>query len=199
MTTLAERPLRRSAPSREVGHTQRVEHDPAPSDQDLINAAARGDAAAFEALYRRHRNWIFALAWRFTQDADLAADVTQEAFAYLIRRLPSLTLTAKLTTLLYPVVKHESRTALRKRRRMSVNVPGPVTNSAAPDADLARTIRAAVDALGDSHAEIVLLRYVHDMELHDIAEALSLPLGTVKSRLHRAHETLKQSFPKSPA
>lgn len=192
MTSLVARPSLASAPPRELGHTDRVESDAAPSDQDLINAAARGDAAAFDTLYLRHRDWLYCLAHRFTRDPDLAADVTQEVFSYLVRRLPTLKLTAKLTTFLYPVVKHESHAALRKRGRMQAAVPESAAPSSA-SGELSVMIRASVDALDEHQREIVLLRYVHAMELSDIAEALALPLGTVKSRLHRAIDELSKS------
>lgn len=195
MTVLIARPPSTEAAARKVGHTDRVSEPTSPSDQELIHAAATGDASAFETLYRRHRDWVYSLAWRFTQDADLAADVTQEAFAYIVRRLPNLTLTAKLTTLLYPLIRHESQAALRKRRRFAPNPPEQYAIAFSTDDDLALRVRNAVVSLGESHAEIILLRYVHDMELHDIAEALNLPLGTVKSRLHRAQQALANALP----
>jgi len=70
------------------------------TDQELIAQAGQGNHAAFEALYRRYRDWVWNLAWRTTQDQDLAEDVMQETFIYLVKRLPYLALTARLTTFL---------------------------------------------------------------------------------------------------
>ena len=82
---------------------------------DAINRGAHGGGAraAFEVLYRRHRDWVVSLAYRFTGNRDDALDVMQETFIYLLGKFPGLALTAKLTTFLYPVVKHiaRSRTA----------------------------------------------------------------------------------------
>ena len=87
------------------------------TDQDLINAAAKGDIDAFETLYRRHRNWTYNLAHRFTNDHNLAQDVTQEVFTYLVKKIPTLKLTARMTTFLNPAVRNYSLTAIRKKKR----------------------------------------------------------------------------------
>ena len=85
------------------------------SDEELLEQAKKGDAEAFETLYRRHRDWVYRLAWRFTGNEADALDVLQETFAYLLRKLPGLRLTAAMTTFLYPVVKHLSLNLRRKR------------------------------------------------------------------------------------
>ena len=80
-----------------------AESDPR-SDAELIAAWRGGDDGAFETLYRRHRDWVVALALRFGGDRDEALDVLQETFAYLVRRVSGLELQHRLTTFLYPVV-----------------------------------------------------------------------------------------------
>ncbi len=92
--------------------------DPGPTpDADLLEALGRGSIAAFEELYQRHRDWVLRLAYRFTGRQDDALDVLQDSFAYLLKKTPRLQLHAKLTTLLYPVVKNLAVTILRKRGR----------------------------------------------------------------------------------
>ncbi|HEX5047019.1 MAG TPA: sigma factor, partial [Gammaproteobacteria bacterium] len=84
------------------------------SDDELVAACNVGDAdeatRAFEALYRRHRDFVLRVARRFTRDRELALDALQETFAYLLRKFPpagsGLVLTARLQTLLYPVAKN---------------------------------------------------------------------------------------------
>ena len=84
-------------------------------DAGLVEAINRGDATAFEALYYRYRDWVVRLARRITgNDAD-ALDVLQETFAYLLGKFPGLRLTARMTTFLYPAVKHLSLVARSKR------------------------------------------------------------------------------------
>jgi RNA polymerase sigma-70 factor (ECF subfamily) len=170
--------------------------DPDPrSDAELVAAAGAGDVQAFESLYHRHRDWTVALAYRFTGDRDLALDVLQDTFAYLLRRLPAIRLHARLTTFLYPVVKHTAQQARRKNRRGNDD-PSAMAEAASPEApppdSHASMIRAVAD-LSESHREVVLMRFVSDMTLAEIAFALGVPVGTVKSRLHHALGRLARS------
>jgi len=160
-------------------------------DAELIERANRGDAEAFEALYHRYRDWAYRLAWRFTGNESDALDVLQETFIYLLRKFPGFHLTASMTTLLYPVVKHLSLNVRRRRRATAdeeilLAIPDPAGPQASR-ADLA----AALATLPNDQREVVLMRFLDDMSLEEIAGALSVPPGTVKSRLHRALETLR--------
>jgi len=69
------------------------------SDQELIELVNEGDADAFEALYRRYRDWVYHLAWRFTGNQQDALDVLQETFTYLLGKFPGFSLTASMTYL----------------------------------------------------------------------------------------------------
>ena len=161
-------------------------------DEELLQRARSGDPDAFEALYRRHRDWVHRVAWRFTGNQQDALDVLQETFIYVLKKLPGLCLTASMTTFLYPVVKHLS---LNLRRRHGVNAgadillasPDPAVPPA-PRAELA----AALAGLSPEQREVILMRFVDDLALDEIAAALNVPVGTIKSRLHRALETLRQ-------
>jgi RNA polymerase sigma-70 factor (ECF subfamily) len=147
---------------------------------------------AFEALYRRHRDWVVRLARRFTGSEHDALDVLQETFAYLLRKLPGLRLTARMTTFLYPVVRHLSIDALRRRRRHAPAEALPdAPDPAEPQADR-EELAAVLAALPEPQREAVLMRYVDGMSLAEIAEALDVPLGTVKSRLHNALRALRE-------
>jgi RNA polymerase sigma-70 factor (ECF subfamily) len=160
-------------------------------DEELLRRANGGDVEAFEALYCRYRDWVYRLAWRCTGNQPDALDVLQETFLYLLRKLPGLRLTASMTTFLYPVVKHLS---LNLRRRRSAQADEDVL-FALPDPAAAPASRAELAAvltgLPPEQREVVLLRFVDDLALDEIAQALDVPPGTVKSRLHRALETLR--------
>jgi RNA polymerase sigma-70 factor (ECF subfamily) len=162
------------------------------SDLELIAAINRdSDSAAFEALYYRHRDWVARIAMRFTQNHDDAMDVVQETFAYLLRKFPGFQLTSSLTTFLYPAVKHLAQTSRRKRTRASGGdelLDGVPARSAPQQTDLA----AALSRLSDAHREVLLMRFVDGLMLEEIAQALDLPLGTVKSRLHHALNQLRE-------
>ncbi|OHB65992.1 MAG: hypothetical protein A2Y76_13065 [Planctomycetes bacterium RBG_13_60_9] len=161
-------------------------------DDELLKRAGEGDSESFEALYHRYRDWVHRLAWRFTSNEQDALDVLQETFIYLVRKLPGLRLTASMTTFLYPVVKHLSLNTRRKRSGGEIDDEALL---AIPDPAVPQTSRAELAAaLAGLHAEqreVVLMRFVDDMTLAEIAQALEVPTGTVKSRLHRALETLR--------
>jgi len=170
------------------------------SDEELVAVCNVGDAheaaRAFESLYRRHRDFVLRVARRFTRDRELALDALQETFAYLLNKFPpagsGLTLTARLPTLLYPAAKNAAITAARKARRAAGagdaeldELPAEVPPDAAP-------IDAALTALSPERREVVTLRFVDDLSLAEIAVALDVPLGTVKSRLHLALKELRE-------
>ena len=165
------------------------------SDRELIEWANKGDPDAFEALYDRYRDWVYRLAWRFTGNQADALDVLQETFIYLLGKFPGFELTAAMTTFLYPAVRHIS-SAIRARRRRFTSDPEVLGELAAPElerqADRGRSELAAVlAALPEEPREILLMRFVDDMSLQEIAVALKIPVGTVKSRLHRSLRTLR--------
>ena len=164
------------------------------SDQQLIAACNSGDAAAFEAIYRRYKDWVVSLAMRLTGDADQALDVLQETFIYLLSKFPGFVLTSRLTTFLYPAVKNIAIHHRRKRDRIKgggderlESLPAP-TPAPAANADLVEVI----SALSETHREVVLMRVVDGLSLEEVAQALSIPLGTVKSRLHTALAALRR-------
>jgi len=171
------------------------------SDADLVRICNQGDAAAatraFEVLYKRHKNYVVRVALRFVPDNDSALDVLQETFSYLLRKFPpagpGLTLTAGLTSLIYPVAKNTAISLLRKANRF------PASDTLQPD-DLQATtlshrtdIQPLLSELSEERREVVMLRFVDDMSLQEIASSLQIPLGTVKSRLHLAIKQLRDS------
>ena len=179
------------------------------SDEELTELANRGDAEAFEALYLRYRDWVYRLAWRFTGNREDALDVLQETFAYLLGKFPGfvgagpracprlphgVALTSKMTMFLYPVVKHLAIAARNRKGRFSSDA-GVLGEIAAPESQKTGGSRgdlaAVLAALPEDQREVVLMRFVDSMSLQEIAAALDIPLGTVKSRLHNALNTLR--------
>lgn len=163
--------------------------EPTPTDAELIAACRRGDASAFEVLYRRHRDWVVALAHRFCGHRDDALDVLQETFAFLLRRVPDLELRGKLTTFLYPVVKH---LALDRRKRAARY--GSLDEALEPAVlpGFPEDLRDWFKGLGSLQQEILGLRFADGFELKEIAAILGVPIGTVKSRLHNALAALRE-------
>ena len=167
-----------------------------PSDVELVAAINRGDAAAFEVLYFRHRDWVAGLAYRFTGDSDAALDVMQETFLYFLRKFPGFRLTANLKTFLYPAVRNLSIAARRKAARYQATPAEmeQLEHAPAPPAAGAEVgdLQIVLAALPEEQREVLLLRFVDGLSLAEIAAAMDIPLGTVKSRLHNALQTLRQ-------
>jgi len=170
-------------------------HTALADDAELVAAINRGSHAAFESLYHRHRDWVVNLAFRFTADEALALDVLQETFLYLLRKFPGFELRASLRTFLYPAIRNLSIAARRKAGRCQADdfeneilgsLPAPEAGVAG-DEDLA----VVLAKLPVPQREVLLLRFVDGFSLEEIAEALSIPVGTVKSRLHNALQTLR--------
>jgi RNA polymerase sigma-70 factor (ECF subfamily) len=161
--------------------------DDGRTDLELVQAVRRGDAAAFEALYRRYRDWVVSLAFGFCGNREDALDVLQETFAYFFRKAPDFELRAKFKTFLYPVVKHLALRQKEKSRRPAP--PAAVAAGPAPPS----SVEELIAGLSEEQQEIVRLRFADDLSLQEIAEALEIPVGTVKSRLHAAIENLRRN------
>jgi RNA polymerase sigma-70 factor (ECF subfamily) len=154
-----------------------------------VSDLARGDASAFDALYRRHRDWVVRMAQRITGSEPDALDVLQETFLYLLRRAPTLELRAQLTTFLFPVVHN---LALARRRQRAPDAPGSEPAGEDPPLLPPEELVHALGALPAEQRDVVLLRFVDGLSLVEIAAAQAVPLGTVKSRLHQALATLRE-------
>ena len=176
----------------------RANHDieASRSDAELVAAINQGDAAAFEVLYFRHRDWVAGLAYRFTGDSDASLDVLQETFLYVLRKFPGFRLTANFKTFLYPAVRNLSIAARRKAARYQATAAEleQLEQASAPPATGAEggDLGFVLAALPEEQREVLLLRFVDGLSLAEIAAAMAIPLGTVKSRLHNALQTLRQ-------
>jgi len=169
-----------------------------PRDHDrdlrLVAAANAGDARAFEALYERYRDWVHALALRLTGHPADAADVVQEVFLYLLRKFPGFELRARMTTFLYPAVRHEAQAARGRRGRFPSDAEAlaaaPARDDVPPD-DPRADLLGALAGLPEAQREVLLLRYADGLSEVEIAAVLGIPQGTVKSRAHHALRCLR--------
>ena len=164
-------------------------------DRALVARANAGEAAAFTALYRAHGDWAYAVAQRLVGDRDDARDVVQEAFDALFGKFPGFVLASSIRAYLYPVLRHCAISALRRKRRIvpldpeaaAARAPQPGWERGSPS-DFDRMIAA----LPAEQRAVVRLRFGLDFRLEEIADALGVPLGTVKSRLHHALAALRK-------
>ena len=183
------------------------------SDAGIVAAAAAGGRdAVLAALVPRWQRKVHALAWSIVRDAATADDVTQETFVRVWRALPSYDGRAQFSTWLYTITRNTALNALRARRPLlslsdaatfaeaelalgagDVTVAGP--EAAAATAEVAaqsRAIAAAVAELPDRQQQVVALFYLQDRSYDEVAAMLAMPLGTVKTLLHRARARLAQ-------
>lgn len=169
------------------------------SDIELIDICNTGDAgsaeAAFGTLYDRHKNFVIRVAVGIVGDNAIALDTLQETFTWLLRQFPpegdGLTLTAKLTTLLYPVSKNFAISEWRRGKALATDADPDELE--APGIDTANDVQRVLRELSFEQREVAMLRFVHGMSLAEVAEALEIPPGTVKSRLHKAVLQLRNS------
>ncbi len=183
-----------------------------PSDLALARAAAGGDSRAFDLLVRRHGDPIFNLVVRMVSDQHLALDLTLDSFLRAYRALPSFRGESTFATWLHRIAVNVCHNARQRRRRMRL-VEGAALAPASLDGDrkpndppdltlepqerLAReeresAVRAAIDSLEEEYRVVVVMRDLNGLSYEEIAEALDWPIGTVRSRLHRARLLLRQ-------
>lgn len=173
--------------------------DDSRSDLELIDAVNAGDAKAFEALYYRHRDYTLRIAMRFTGERNLALDAVQDSFVYFYKKFPGFTLTAKLTTFLFPVVKHNALSLKQKAKRAQGDTSEEALKTEpAPSTDPAETestddLHALLGSLPDAQREVLVMRFVDGLSVEEIAQALDIPTGTVKTRTHHAIRKLRES------
>ncbi|MBA3544913.1 MAG: sigma-70 family RNA polymerase sigma factor [Nannocystis sp.] len=179
---------------------------PAELDELTIARAQRGDARARRDLVERYQRPVFALLSRMLQRRELppgVEDLAQETFLRVFRALPGFDRAgpAKLSTWILTIASNLAIDAMRRRRVLTEPLDD-VREPAAPgrsDAEservrLAEVLRRAIDDLSPDHRAAFLLREYHDFEYAEIASALAIDLGTVKSRLSRARAALRRSL-----
>jgi len=166
----------------------------------LISRILAGDAIAERQLYDTHVDRVFRLAYRMTGDATQAEDLTQDTFIRAFDKLADFRGDAPFAGWLHRVATSVILTGLRKRKRVqSVESVRDDLEWAAgagqqPDPDLKRSIDRAVDGLDDNHRLVFVM---HDMEGYthqEIATAVDAPVGTIKARLSRARQKLRDAL-----
>jgi len=176
------------------------------AEAELLLKAGRGDEAAFLLLYERHRTPVFRFACRMLGSAEQAEDVTQECFLSILRRPEAFQADrASLRTYLCAIARHLALKQLRKRGQETLvdDPPEAASPGAAGgrdalstviEAEAAKAVRSAVEALPPLQREAVVLFEYQELSLVDIAAVCDVDVGTVKSRLHRARERLRRAL-----
>lgn len=178
---------------------------PDPDDATLVARAMAGERGAFAQLYDRHSAPLFRTALAVTRERTAADEILQEAFLRAFRHLARIRLESgtSLRPWLHRIVINLAYDWLARRRRAgspvegaseSLVASGPSPERSAERLEESTAIEEAIDALPFKHRIVVILYYVHDMELVDIAAVLGLPEGTVKSRLYYGRAKLRAAL-----
>lgn len=170
------------------------------NEQDILRRAQQGDSEAFRLLVEAYQTQVYRLALRLCGEA-AADDVTQEAFLAAWRALPEFRGTCRFSTWLYRLTTNAAIDCLRREKRHrdtddleGVELPdgGDTPQELAERSETQTAVRAALSALSEEHRQVLLLRYMQELDYSEIAAALAVSEGTVKSRINRAKARLKE-------
>ena len=181
-------------------------------DRALAALAAQGREGAYRELLSRYERPVFSLVFRMVRDRSLAEDLAQEAFIRAFNAIDSYDPTYKFSSWIFKIANNHTIDHLRKRKLDTVSIHGSPSASSPeelertritlesrteqPDAyvesrELGGMVEQAIGQLRPEYRTAVLLRHVEGYAYEEIAETMELPLGTVKTYLHRARKELK--------
>ena len=172
-------------------------------DEELVRGFLRGDRSTMGALVERHQDRIYGLCYRMLGRPEDAADATQDVFVTCMRKLSGFRGDSKFSTWLYRVAVNVCHDTLRKRmrERPAEEEPpeeqgggGDPASQAAAAADVERGLRQ----LPEEYRVVLLLHDLQDLPYEEVAPAIGAPLGTVKSRIHRARLALARALGGEP-
>jgi RNA polymerase sigma-70 factor (ECF subfamily) len=175
---------------------------PATSPGALVERARARDEAAFEALFKLHRDAAYGLALRLTADPDEAEEVVAEAFAAAWFGLPDFAGRSAFGTWLHSILLNRARQRRRaadRRRRRVLTVADPEAWERAVTRTFPGTridVERAVAALPPRAREVTLLRHAAGFTYAEIADATGVTMGTVKSQLSRAYQLMRKRLSK---
>ena len=183
-------------------------------DAQLVERAKGGDPKAFEMLVIKYQRRIERLIARMVRDVDLVQDIAQESFIRAYRALPQFRGDSAFYTWLYRIAVNTAKKALVELKRdplvtesarASINddedetsrVERELTDGETPEAvlaskEIAQAVNAAIEALSDDLRQAITLREIEGLSYDEIAELMNCPIGTVRSRIFRARESIAQ-------
>jgi RNA polymerase sigma-70 factor (ECF subfamily) len=178
----------------------------ASHERELVERCRRGDEGAFEELVESYKDLVFALIARTVQDRSRAEDLAQDVFLRIHRGLPYFRGEARLSTWIYRIVANaclqdQTRAALLAAAGKHVAIDDeragdrytPIADDrSAQNLELRDRLEKAVARLPPQARLLIAAHYLEGVKYEDLAEALGLPLGTVKTQLHRAKQQLRR-------
>jgi RNA polymerase sigma-70 factor, ECF subfamily len=185
------------------------------TDQEVVLRARSGQESAYRELIRRYERPIFALLFRMVRDRELAEDLSQETFVKALNAIESYRPEFKFSSWIFKIANNAAIDHLRRRELDTLSLDGS-PQAETPEAmqatalqigarqetpldtveakELGSAIEAAIGSLRPEYRSCILLRHVEGRAYEEIAEILNLPLGTVKTYIHRARNELRLSL-----
>ena len=185
------------------------------TDQEVVVLARAGNEAAYRELLRRYERPIFSLVFRMVRDRELAEDLAQETFVKALNALDSYRPEYKFSSWIFKIANNTAIDHLRRRELDTLSLDGS-PHAETPEAmeatalqignrlespleavearELGGAIEEAIGKLRPEYRSCILLRHVEGRAYEEIAEILNLPLGTVKTYIHRARNELRESL-----
>ena len=177
------------------------------TDLALITSVLAGQTADYAVLVKRHQRFVFTLAMRFAKNREDAEEIAQDCFIKAYRALGTFKQTSKFTTWLYTITYTTAMTSLRKKRldTTSINDDEHVlqiansgtnfdANNVVEKKSTYAYLNLAIDMLLPDDAAIITLFYKGEQSLEEIATALNMEANTIKVKLHRARQRLKDKL-----
>lgn len=181
-------------------------------DADVVRLAQQGRELAFRELVRRYERPVFSLVYRMVRDRELAEDLAQDTFVKILNHIDRYSPEFKFSSWLFKIANNLAIDTLRKRRLDTISLDGhrDATTAAEVEAssmdlaaeqespleelesrELGSAIERAIGRLRPEYRACIMLRHVEGRSYEDIATTLDLPLGTVKTYIHRARHELR--------
>ncbi|HZD93879.1 MAG TPA: RNA polymerase sigma factor [Candidatus Sulfotelmatobacter sp.] len=163
-----------------------------------LRSSVQGDTTAFAELVREHQGMVFSIAYHYLQDRSLAEDLAQEVFLELYQNLARIQSPDHLTFWLRRVTANrcidQGRKKVRRRETALDETPEPAVANPVTDPLLLQRLQQSLAVLPERQRMVVILRFQEGLGPAEIAEALEMPVNTVKSTLHRSLEELRKSL-----
>jgi len=184
-----------------------TDHRDTPDGQ-LVARVCQGDLDALGELYGRYRTQVFRTALAITRNRETAEDILQEVFLKLYRYAERIDTTLSLGPWLYRVTANLCYTYISRQKRWLTALEDVIENVVAPasracperqaeQGELQTVVQQAIECLNPNQKIVIVLHYLADLSLKEIAYILQVPEGTIKSRLYYGRENLRQRLEKS--
>ena len=173
------------------------------SDDSFLRRLKELQPSAFETLVEQYEGPLYRFFFSDHRDHHVAQEQTAETFTQLVRSLQSMRGgPEQLSAFVFGIARHVQRRRWRARKKphlsidfaINVSDPGPSPNTQAAEGEQLELVMQALGSLDQPLRSVMLMRFVEDCSLDEIAMALDIPVGTVKSHIHRGRARLKQAF-----